>query len=247
MRNDEEMGAAAPTAEEPRRILVVDDEREILRALKSGLSTLGYRVSTATAGSEALHMVIADPPDLIILDVMLPGEIDGIEVCRRLREWSSVPILMLSALGQERQKVAALDYGADDYLTKPFGMGELAARVRAALRRYRPDQPAREEALVSFGGLSVDFLRRVVQKHDETIKLTPIEYDVLSFLSRNPDRVVTHRQLLTNVWGAVYAEDTQLLRVHVGHLRRKIEDDPARPALIVTEPGVGYRLRSPDQ
>ena len=177
---------------------------------------------------------------------MLPGDIDGLEVCRRLREWSSVPILVLSALSQERQKVAALDLGADDYLTKPFGMSELTARVRAALRRSQTVRPAADDPSFTQGDLTVDYGRRVVSKHGEEVKLTPLEYDILRFLTQNADRVVTHRQLLSNVWGAEYSEETQLLRVHVGHLRRKIEDDPARPRLIVTEPGVGYRVRTTD-
>lgn len=227
-------------------ILVVDDEPEILRAVRAGLIAQGYRVQTAADGEEALRSASGDAPDLVILDVMLPGRTDGLEVCRRLREWSQVPILMLSALGQERQKVAALDAGADDYLTKPFGMDELTARVRAALRRARGTKPAAEIAAFVWGDLSVDYARRLVIKAGEEIKLTPLEYDILRFLTQNADRVVTHRLLLSSVWGAEYSEDSQLLRVHVGNLRRKVEDNPARPRLIVTEPGVGYRIRSAD-
>ena len=174
---------------------------------------------------------------------MLPGGVGGLEVCRRLREWSQVPILVLSALGQERQKVAALDMGADDYLTKPFGMDELTARVRAALRRFQGVQPA-EQPTFTNGDLTVDYGRRIVLKDGGEVKLTPLEYNILLFLTQNADRVVTHRQLLANVWGAEYTEETQLLRVHVGHVRRKIEDNPARPRLIITEPGVGYRFRT---
>ena len=225
-------------------ILVVDDEPEILRALRGGLTAQGYTVLTATDGNEALLSASADIPDLVILDVMLPGEIDGLEVCRRLREWSAVPILMLSALGQERQKVAALDSGADDYLTKPFGMGELTARVRAALRRAAGAKPTTEPAAFVWGDLVVDYARRIVTKGTLEVRLTPLEYDILRFLTQNADRVVTHRLLLANVWGAEYTDETQLLRVHVGHLRRKVEDNPARPRLIVTEPGVGYRIRT---
>ncbi len=227
-------------------ILVVDDEPEILRAVRAGLTAQGYRVQTATDGDDALRSASADAPDLVILDVMLPGRTDGLEVCRRLREWSQVPILMLSALGQERQKVAALDAGADDYLTKPFGMDELTARVRAALRRARGAKPAAETAAFVWGDLSVDYTRRLVTKAESEIKMTPLEYDILRFLTQNADRVVTHRLLLSSVWGAEYSEDTQLLRVHVGNLRRKVEDNPARPRLIVTEPGVGYRVRTAD-
>lgn len=226
-------------------ILVIDDEPEILRAVRSGLAAQGYQIETATAGEEALAIAARSAPNLVILDVMLPGELDGLEVCRRLREWSDVPILMLSALGQERQKVAALDLGADDYLTKPFGMAELTARVRAALRRYRKTTPATSEpAAFATGDLRVDYARRVVEKAGAEVKLTPLEYDVLRFLTQNADRVVTHRQLLSHVWGSEYSEDTQLLRVHIGHLRAKIETDPSRPTLIITEPGVGYRFRT---
>ncbi|MBV9849282.1 MAG: response regulator transcription factor [Armatimonadetes bacterium] len=231
---------------EKATILVVDDEPEILRALRAGLAAQGYAVQTAMNGEEALRSASADAPDLVILDVMLPGAVDGLEVCRRLREWSAVPILMLSALGQERQKVAALDLGADDYLTKPFGMDELTARVRAALRRARGVQPAAEPSAFTWNDLTVDYARRLVTKGGQEIKLTPLEYDILRFLTQNADRVVTHRLLLARVWGAEYTEDTQLLRVHIGHLRRKVEDDPTRPRLIVTEPGVGYRLKTVD-
>jgi two-component system KDP operon response regulator KdpE len=227
-------------------ILVIDDEPEILRAVRSGLAAQGYEIEVATTGEDALAVAARGTPDLIILDVMLPGEMNGLEVCRRLREWSDVPILMLSVLGQERQKVAALDLGADDYLTKPFGMGELTARVRAALRRYSKTSHSSELALFSTKGLSIDYGRRLVSKDGHEVRLTPLEYDILRFLSQNADRVVTHRQLLSNVWGAEYSEDSQLLRVHIGHLRAKIESDSARPKLIITEPGVGYRLRTED-
>ena len=227
-------------------ILIVDDEPEILRALRAGMAAQGYVLQTATRGEEALLLATETTLDLVILDVMLPGGMDGLEVCRRLREWSSVPILILSALGQERQKVAALDLGADDYLTKPFGMSELTARVRAALRRSQGSKPAAEPPVFATGSLVVDYGRRLVTKADQEVKLTPLEYEILRFLTQNADRVVTHRLLLAHVWGAEYTEETQLLRVHVGHLRRKIEDIPARPRLIVTEPGVGYRFLTLD-
>ena len=230
-------------------ILVVDDEPEILRALRSGLVAQGYEIVTATNGEEALRQATSAVPDLVILDLMLPGALGGLEVCRRLREWSNVPILILSALGQERQKVAALDLGADDYLTKPFGMDELTARVRAALRRYRSTSlrtEAETPPIFTSGPVSVDYGRRVVLKDSQEVRLTPLEYDILRYLTQNADRVVTHRQLLTSVWGIESAEETQLLRVHVGHLRRKIEPNPARPRLIVTEPGIGYRFRTAD-
>ena len=227
-------------------ILVVDDEPEILRAVRSGLAAQGYEVVTAADGDTALKMASKETLDIVILDLMLPGTLDGLEVCRRLREWSDVPIVILSALGQERQKVAALDLGADDYLTKPFGMSELTARLRAALRRSRAAKPSSEMPAFTIGNLTVDYARRVVLKDGVELKLTPLEYTILRFLTQNADRVVTHRQLLANVWGGEYTEETQLLRVHVGHVRRKIEDNPARPRLIITEPGVGYRFRTSD-
>lgn len=234
---------------ETTRILVVDDEPEILRALRSGLRAQGYEIVTATNGEDALKEATSAVPDLVILDVMLPGGLSGLDVCRRLREWSAaVPILILSALGQERQKVAALDLGADDYLTKPFSMDELTARVRAALRRARlaaVQTPTRAAlTLFSSGNLRVDYNRRIVLKDEQEVHLTPLEFDILVYLTRNVDRVVTHRQILSSVWGSEYTEETQLLRVHVGNLRQKIEDNPARPRRIVTEPGVGYRFRT---
>ena len=227
-------------------ILVVDDEPEILRALRSGLAAQGYEVVTAADGEEALRKATSAVPDLVILDLMLPGGMDGLEVCRRLREWSSLPILVLSALGQERKKVAALDLGADDYLTKPFGMDELTARVRAALRRSQSGRTAADPPAFTMGGLTVDYGRRIVLKDGVEVKLTPLEYAILRYLTQNADRVVTHRQLLAHVWGAEYTEETQLLRVHVGHLRQKIEENPARPRLVITEPGIGYRFRTSD-
>ena len=227
-------------------VLVVDDEPEILRALRSGLAAQGYEVTVASDGAEALRQATTNVPDLVVLDLMLPGGMDGLEVCRRLREWSRVPILVLSAIGQERQKVAVLDMGADDYLTKPFGMDELTARVRAALRRARGTEHAQDPPIFATEGLSVDYGRRIVLKSGIEVKLTPLEYSILRFLTQNADRVVTHRQLLVTVWGAEYTEETQLLRVHVGHLRKKVEENPARPRLIINEPGVGYRFRTSD-
>ena len=224
-------------------ILVVDDEPEILRAVRSGLRAQGYRVETAPNGEEALRMASTEAPSLVVLDVMMPG-MNGIEVCKRFREWSNVPIIVLSALGQERQKVLALDAGADDYLTKPFGMDELTARVRAALRRFANTAPQAAQASYMTGSLVVDYAARIVTLAGEELKLTPLEYEILRYLTLNADRVVTHRQLLANVWGAEYTDETQLLRVHVGHLRQKVEENPARPKLIITEPGVGYRFRT---
>ena len=225
-------------------ILVVDDEPEIRRAVLGGLRAQGYEVRAAADGEEALRLASAATPDLVILDLMMPG-MDGLEVCRRLRAWSDVPILVLSARAQERQKVQALDEGADDYLTKPFGMDELTARIRAALRRHRRAQPANAPTFTA-GDLMMDYARRLVFKGGSELKLTPHEYGILRYLTQNADRVVTHRQLLAAVWGPEDVEETQYLRVHVGHLRRKIEDVPARPRFIVTEPGVGYRFRTTD-
>ncbi len=225
-------------------ILIVDDEPEIRRAVLGGLRAQGYEVRAAGDGAEALHLATLAAPDLVILDLMMPG-MDGLEVCRRLRAWSDVPILVLSARAQERQKVQALDEGADDYLTKPFGMDELTARIRAALRRGRRAQPA-DAPTFTAGDLVMDYARRLVFKNGQELKLTPHEYGILRYLTQNADRVVTHRQLLAAVWGPEDVEETQYLRVHVGHLRRKIEDVPARPLFLVTEPGVGYRFRTSD-
>ncbi len=236
------------SAPDAANILVVDDEPQILRALRSGLSAQGYTVAMATSGEDALREATSHVPDLIVLDLMLPGDTDGLEVCRRIRDWTAtLPILVLSAIGSERQKVKALDLGADDYLTKPFGMDELTARVRALLRRARSaaaSQAAQVEPVFMADDVSVDYARRIVTKAGVEVRLTPLEYDILRALTRNADRVVTHRQLLSTVWGAEYAEETQLLRVHVGHVRQKIETNPARPRLIITEPGIGYRFRT---
>lgn len=235
---------------EKPRILVVDDEPQILRAVRSGLTAQGFDVGVAVSGDEALREATSRVPDLVILDLMLPGDIDGLEVCRRIREWTStLPILVLSAIGSERKKVTALDSGADDYLTKPFGMDELTARVRALLRRVHgapAGSPGRDRPVFQAGNLTVDYAKRSVNLGSSEIKLTPLEYEILRHLTQNADRVVTHRNLLGAVWGAEYTEETQLLRVHVGHVRQKIEADPSRPRMIITEPGVGYRFKTSD-
>lgn len=224
------------------RILVVDDEPQIQRALRAGLSAQGYTVTLAGLGEQALDQVALSTPDLIVLDLSLP-DISGMEVCRTLREWTSVPILILSAREQERDKVEALDLGADDYLTKPFGMGELLARVRAGLRRQRSERlPA--AAVLEFGDIRVDTARHSVVCRGEEVHVTPREYDLLYYLAVNADRVVTYRQILSHIWGPEDADETQYLRVHMGHLRQKLETDPARPQWLLTEPGVGYRFRS---
>jgi len=224
------------------RILVVDDEPQIQRALRAGLSAQGYLVTLAGLGEQALDLAAASPPDLVVLDLSLP-DISGLEVCRALREWSSVPILILSAREQERDKVGALDLGADDYLTKPFGMGELLARVRAGLRRQRSERlPA--SPILEFGDIVIDTARHLVTRHEDAVHMTPREYELLCYLATNADRVVTYRQILSRIWGPENADETQYLRVHMGHLRQKLEADPARPQWLITEPGVGYRFRT---
>lgn len=220
-------------------ILVVDDERAIRRFLRASLTAHGYVVHEVGSGEEALTEVMSQRPDVIILDLWLPG-IDGVEVTRRLREWTQTPIIVLSARDDEQTKVLALDAGADDYLTKPFGVGELLARMRAALRHVTPS-PA--DGTFSSGGLTVDMAHRLVSVDGQAIQLTPTEYDLLRVLVTNAGQVMTHRQLLRQVWGPGYDNEAHLLRVNISNLRRKIEPEPARPQHIINEPGVGYRLR----
>jgi two-component system KDP operon response regulator KdpE len=222
------------------RVLVVDDEPAIRRFLRVSLSAHGYVVQEADGGEAAIAGVIAHRPDLVILDLGLP-DIDGIEVTRRLREWTGIPVIILTVRGQEADKIAALDAGADDYLTKPFGTGELLARMRAALRRMTA--PA-DEPVFRADDLTVDLTRRLVTVADREVQLTPTEYDLLRVLVIHAGKVLTHRHLLREVWGPGYDGETHMLRVNISNLRRKIESDPARPRHIVTEPGVGYRLRT---
>jgi len=222
------------------RVLVVDDEPAIRRFLRVSLSAHGYVVFEADNGQAALSAIVADRPDLIILDLGLP-DLDGVEVTRLLREWTHIPIIILSVRGQETDKIAALDAGADDYLTKPFGAGELLARMRVALRRA--GQSGTEPVFTS-GDLTVDLARRMVTVADREVQLTPTEYDLLRVLVTYAGKVLTHRQLLREVWGMGYEQEMHMLRVNVSNLRRKIEPDPARPRYILTEPGVGYRLRA---
>ena len=221
------------------RVLVVDDERAIRRYLHAALNAHGYIIYEAVSGQDALSSAAAEHPDLIILDLGLP-DIDGVEVTRQIREWSQVPIIILSVREQEKDKVAALDAGADDYLTKPFSTGELMARIRVALRRSTQTNP---EPVFTTGELEVNLSRRRVTVEDQEISLTPTEYDLLRVLVKHPGRVLTHRQLLQKVWGNAYESEAHLLRVNMSNLRRKIEPDPTRPRFIITEPGVGYRLR----
>ncbi len=222
-----------------QRILVVDDETPIRRYLRAALSAQGFAVYEAASGQEALNAVIADRPDIIILDLGLP-DFDGIEVTRRLREWSQIPIIILSVREAEQDKIAALDAGADDYLTKPFSTGELMARMRVALRRMtsKPDDP-----VLQVGNLEMDVSRRIVTVDENQILLTPTEYEILRLLLQNAGKVLTHRQLLRQVWGTAYESEMHILRVNISNLRRKIEPDPSRPHYLLTEPGVGYRIR----
>lgn len=229
-------------SEVPLRVLVVDDEPPIRRFLRTVLNAHGYIVFEARNGQEALAQVSAEHPDLIILDLGLP-DVDGVEVIRLLRVWNRIPILILSVRGGEQDKIAALDAGADDYLTKPFGSGELLARLRAAVRRAAP---ASGQPVFTSGELKVDLPRRRVTVAGKEVQVTPTEYDLLRILVTNADKVVTHHQLLREVWGVGY-DDVHMLRVNMSNLRRKIEPEPARPHYIITEPGVGYRLRAADE
>ncbi len=222
------------------RVLVVDDEPAIRRFLHASLSGHGYSIFEATNGGEALSAAAAQRPDLLILDLGLP-DMDGIEVTRRLREWTQVPIIIVTVQEQEAAKIAALDTGADDYVTKPFSIGELLARMRAALRRAASPLT---EPVFTHGALTVDLARRLVTVAEREVQLTPTEYDILRALVTHAGKVLTHRQLLRQVWGVAYETETHLLRVNMSNLRHKLEPDAARPIYVVTEPGVGYRLRT---
>lgn len=220
------------------RVLVIDDEPQIRRALRTALTAHGYVVETAENGSLGLAAIATWAPDVVVLDLAMPV-MDGFEVLRQMRPWSDVPVIVLSARGQESDKVIALDQGADDYLTKPFGMGELLARLRVALRRTRGVQIAAVQA----GDVLIDLEHRQVSRGGEEIHLTPTEMSLLLALARDAGKVLTHRQVLQRVWGEYASENSAQLRVYVNYLRRKLEEDSAHPTLIVTEPGVGYRLR----
>jgi len=221
------------------RILVIDDEIAIRRFLKASLDEAVYQVLEAANGADGIRLTATENPRVVLLDLGLP-DLDGIEVAKRIREWSEVPIVVLSARGQELDKVAALDAGADDYLTKPFGIHELMARVRVALRRSPKLEP--EEPIFESEGLRVDLAGRHVYRNGEEVHLTPTEYKLLALLIRHAGRVVTHRQMLLEVWGPAYAEESHYLRVYMGQLRHKLEENPARPRIFTNEPGVGYRL-----
>jgi len=225
-------------SEQAVRVLVVDDERSIRRFLKASLGSQ-YTIFEATSGAEALAAVAADRPDVIILDLGLP-DLDGVEITRQLREWTQIPIIVVTVREQEKDKIAALDAGADDYLTKPFGVGELMARLRASLRRSAQGE---SEPVFKTGELVVDLANREVQVGGKPVLLTPTEYDLLRAMVKHAGKVLTHRQLLRTVWGIAYESETHMLRVNVSNLRHKIEPNPTRPSYIITEPGVGYRLR----
>src|SRR5512136_714821 len=220
------------------RVLVVDDERSIRRFLKASLGSQ-FTILEATNGEEALSAAASEHPDIIILDLGLP-DMDGVEVTRRLREWTQIPIVIVSVREQEKDKIAALDAGADDYLTKPFGVGELMARLRVALRR---STQVDTEPVFSTGDLTVDMNRREVRVNEVSVSLTPTEYDLLRTMVKHAGKVMTHDQLLRAVWGTAYESETHMLQVNISNLRRKIEPDPVRPSYLITEPGVGYRLR----
>jgi len=224
-------------------VLVIDDEPEIGRAMRLGLRGADFTVEWAATGAEGLERVAQWRPDVILLDLALP-DIDGVEVCTRLRAWTQTPIIVLSVRAHEADKVAALEQGADDYLTKPFGMNELIARIRVALRHTAQTAGAASPgALVTIGALTLDLERRLVTVGGQPIHLTPTEYEVLKYLAANMGKVVTHRMLLHAVWGPSYEAEAHYLRVFINQLRRKIEPDPSRPRYLITEPGIGYRLR----
>lgn len=229
-------------SERARKILIVDDEPEIRRFLRASFKLYHHEIIEAETGNEALDQVDQQKPDLVILDLGLP-DIDGVEVTRQIREGSSVPIIILSVRNSENDKIEALDAGADDYLTKPFSMGELLARVRVVLRR---NEPQVSKTLMHSGDLLVDVPRHRVTLAEKEIALTPTEFDILTVLMQNQGVVVTHRQLIHQVWGSVYEDESRLLRVNISNLRRKIEADPNRPTYILTELGVGYRFRDSD-
>jgi two-component system KDP operon response regulator KdpE len=223
-----------------QRVLVVDDEPQILRALRTTLRGAGYDIDSAATAQDALTAAAAHPPEAVILDLILPDG-RGTDVCRQLRTWTNAPIIVLSAVGEEREKVAALDAGADDYVTKPFSVDELLARLRAALRRATPAQ----EPVLTVGDLRVDIPQRSASMAGERVKLSPHEFDLLRVLAQNQGRLLTHHALLRAVWGPAYQHEAHYLHVYVSQLRRKIEPDPSSPRYILTEPGAGYRLVEP--
>jgi two-component system KDP operon response regulator KdpE len=229
----------------PDSVLLVEDDALIASSLERALTSRGYLVRTCGTVAHAIDLLDESPPDLVLLDLGLPDG-DGIDLVRRLREWSRVPILVVSARGREADKVVALDAGADDYLTKPFGVGELLARMRVAFRHAQAGTGAASIPVMTIGSLTIDVARREVMVSDRPVHLTPIEYKLLVLLAQNVGKVLTHRQILQEVWGPAYAGQTHYVRVHMAELRKKIEADPAQPKLLITEPAVGYRLREQD-
>jgi two-component system KDP operon response regulator KdpE len=223
-------------------ILLIEDDDNIRRFLRATLVTQGYDLLEAATGRDGLAQAFSRAPDVILLDLGLP-DLDGADLLRQIREWSPVPIIILSARGQEREKIANLDAGADDYLTKPFSMGELLARIRVALRRLSPAPDGAAPQVVHFGNVTLDFEKRQVWRGQQEVHLSPLEYKLLAELVKHQGKVVTHRQLLKNVWGPTFVDQNVYLRVFVLNLRRKLEDTPARPNFLITEPGVGYRLK----
>ena len=221
-------------------ILVIDDEPQILRALRTILTARQFRVSTASRGEEGLALAVAGAPDLIILDMSLP-DMDGLEVCHRLREWSQVPIVVLSVRDSERDKVAALDHGADDYLTKPFGIEELLARIRVALR-HSVQVSGSKITTITAGLITLDLVQHIVTRDGLEVKLTATEFNLLAYLASHAGRVLTHKMILSNVWDAADADRVEYLRVYMRQLRKKLEADPEHPQILITEPGVGYRF-----
>lgn len=226
-----------------QHILVIEDEPQIRRFLRATLTANGYALTEAGTAGEGLRAATAHLPDVVLLDLGLP-DLDGLEVTQQLRAWTTVPIIVLSARGQEQDKVAALDAGADDYLTKPFGVGELLARIRVAARHAALTHNNDAPVTYTVGKLHIDLARRQVRVNDTDVHLTPIEFTLLATLVRHAGKVVTHRHLLQAAWGPAYATETHYLRVYMGQLRHKLEADPARPQYLITEPGIGYRLRS---
>jgi two-component system, OmpR family, KDP operon response regulator KdpE len=226
-------------------VLVIDDEPQILRALKTILTAKQFRVVTASRGNEGLNMAAVQPPDVIILDLSLP-DMDGFEVCERLREWTQVPIIVLSVRDSERDKVIALDKGADDYLTKPFGIEELLARIRVALKHSAQAMGSVKDTVISAGPITIDLARHIVTRDGEEVKLTATEFKLIAYLAANADRVLTHQAILTRVWGSADADHVEYLRVYIGQLRRKLEADPDQPRYLLTEPGIGYRFLTND-
>ena len=224
-------------------ILVVEDEPQMQKFLRASLTSHGFRVLEARSGAEAIAEATTHTPNLVLLDLGLP-DVDGIELTRRLREWSRVPIIVISARGREEDKVEALDAGADDYLTKPFGVNELLARIRVAFRHMEQASAETPAPIIEIGGLHLDLDKRYVAVDGREVHLTPIEYKLLVLLAKNAGKVLTHRQILKEVWGPAYAGQSHYVRVRMAELRKKIETDAGRPRLFVTEPGVGYRIRA---